>query len=86
MKNRSHLTVARQLREKIHPSVFVLTIREGWEGGMCSAAMRELLRIVKDQFWEECAVPMVLGRKLPIWRGANVKTLAEEKTDEIHRR
>ena len=39
MKNHSHLTVARHLREKIHPSVLVLTIREGEEKGMSSAAM-----------------------------------------------
>ena len=29
MKNHSHLTVARHLREKIHPIVLVVTIREG---------------------------------------------------------
>ena len=49
MKNHRHLTVARHLREKIHPSVLVVTIGKGEERGMCSAALRELLRIVKDQ-------------------------------------
>ena len=52
MKNHSHLTVARHLREKFHPSVLVVTIREGEERGMCSAALKELLRIVKDQIGE----------------------------------
>ena len=66
MKNHSHLTVARHLREKIHPIVLVVTIRKGEERGMCSAAMRELLRIVKDQVGEGCAVAMVLGRKSTI--------------------
>ena len=45
LKNHSHLTVARHLREKIHPSMLVVTIREGEERGMCNAALRELLRI-----------------------------------------
>ena len=36
LKNHSHLTVARHLREKIHPSMLVVTIREGEERGMCS--------------------------------------------------
>ena len=36
MKNHSHLTVARHLREKIHPIVLVVTIREGEEKGICS--------------------------------------------------
>ena len=38
LKNHSHLTVARHLREKIHPSMLVVTIRESEERGMCSAA------------------------------------------------
>ena len=63
MKNHSHLTVARHLREKIHPTVLVVTIREGEEKGMCSAAMRELLRIIKDQVGEGCEVATVLSRK-----------------------
>ena len=49
LKNHSQLTVARHLREKTHLSMLVVTIREGDERGICSAALRELLRIVKDQ-------------------------------------
>ena len=79
MKNHSHLTVARHLREKIHPIVLVVTIREGEEKGICSAAMRELLRIVKDQVGEECAVAIVLSRKSTIWRRAIVKTLLRKR-------
>ena len=75
MKNHSHLTVARHVREKIHPSVLVVTIRGGEEKGICSAALRELLRIVKDQIGENSAVAMVLSRESTIWRRANVKTL-----------
>ena len=67
MKNHSHLKVARHLREKIHPIVLVVRIREGEEKGMCSAAMRELLRIIQDQVGEECAFAVVLSRKPTIW-------------------
>ena len=41
VKNHSHLTGARHLREKTHPSMLVVTIREGEERGICSAAWRE---------------------------------------------
>ena len=75
MKNDSHLTVARHVRDKIHPIVLVVTIREGEERGMRSAAMRELLRIIKDQVGEEC----VLCRKSTIWRRAIVKTLLRKR-------
>ena len=79
MKNHSHLTVARCLREKIHPIVLVVTIREGEEEGMCSAAMRELLRIIQDQVGEECAVAMLQSRKSTIWRRPIVKTLLSKR-------
>ena len=63
----------------IHPIVLVVTIREGEVKGICSAAMRELIRIVKDQVGEECAVAMVLSRKSTIWRRAIEKTLLRKK-------
>ena len=78
-KNHSHLTVARHLLEKIHPSVLVVTIRDGEERGVCSAALRELVRIVKDRIGENCAVAMVLSRESTIWRRASVKTLLRER-------
>ena len=68
MKNHSHLTVARHLREKIHPSVVVVTIREGEERGVCCAALRGLLRIVKDQTGERSVVIIVLKKESTIWR------------------
>ena len=74
MKSHSLMTVAKHLREKIHPIVLVVTIREGEEKGFCSAVMKELLRFVKDQIGEECAVAMVPSRKSTIWRRAIVKT------------
>ena len=59
LKNQSHLTVARHLREKIHPSMLVVTIRESEERGICNAALRELLRIAKDQMGERSVVIIV---------------------------
>ena len=41
LKNHSRLKVARHLREKTHSSVLGVTIREGEERGICSAALRK---------------------------------------------
>ena len=49
MKNHNHLTVARHFRAKTHTSIFVVTIREGVERGICSAGLKELLKVIKDQ-------------------------------------
>ena len=54
------MTVARHLREKIHPGMLVATIREGEERGICSAALKELLKTVKDQIEERSVVVIVL--------------------------
>ena len=43
------MTIARHLREKTHTSMLVVTIREGEERGICSAALKELV--------ENCQVP-----------------------------
>ena len=78
MKNHSHLRVARNLREKTHPSMLVVTIREGEERGICSAALRELLRIVKDQIEERSVVVLVSNRESAVWRNASVKIVLQE--------
>ena len=52
MNNHSRLTVARHLREKIHPIVLVVMVREGDEKGKSSAVMRKLLRIFQDKIGE----------------------------------
>ena len=75
IKNHSHQTVARHLREKIHPIVLVVTIREDEEKGICSAAVRALLRIVTDQVGEECAVSMVLSREVNNLEKSDCETL-----------
>ena len=79
LKNHSHLPVARHLREKIHPSMLVVTIREGEERGMCNAALRELLRISKDQMGERSVVVIVLSKRSTIWRKTSMRTLIIEE-------
>ena len=79
LKNHSHLTVARHLREKIHTSMLVVTIREGEESGMCNAALRELLRISKDQMGERSVVVIVLSKRSTIWRKTSMRTLTREE-------
>ena len=66
LKNHSLLTVARRLREKIHSSMLVVTIREGEERGICSAALKELLNIVKDPHEERSMVVIVLNKESAI--------------------
>ena len=78
MKNRSHMTVARRLREKIHPTMLVVTIREDEERGLCSAALRELWRIVQDQIEERTVVVVVMSRNSTIWRRASLKSVMRE--------
>ena len=46
LKNHSHLTVARHLREKTHPSMLVVTIREGEDQGLCQ---RNIERVVENR-------------------------------------
>ena len=78
LKNHSHLTVARHLREKTHTSMLAVTSREGEERGICSAALRELLRIVKDQIEERNVVVIVSNRESAIWRNASVKIVLQK--------
>ena len=78
MKNHSHLTVARHLLEKTHPSMLVVTIREGEDQGLCSATLRELWRIVKDQIEERSVVVMVMSRNSEVWTKASLKSVMRE--------
>ena len=58
--------------------MLVVTIREGEERGICSAALRELLRRSKDQMEERGVVIIVMNRESGIWRKASVKTVLRE--------
>ena len=78
MKNHGHLTVARHLRKKTHHSVLVVTIREGEDRGICSAALRELWRIVKDQIEERGVIVVVMSRESAIWKKARLKSVRRE--------
>ena len=46
---------------------------------MCSAALREWVRVGKDQIEERSVVIFVLKKESTIWREASVKTLLREK-------
>ena len=67
------------MREKIHSSMLVVTIREGEERGMCNAAWRELLRITKDQMGERSVVVIVLSKRSTIWKKTSMRTLIREE-------
>ena len=80
LKNHSHLTVARQLLEKTHTSVLVCddqgkvkTLRKDGRRGICSAVLKELLRIVKDQIEERSVAVIVLNKESAIWKDAGMK-------------
>ena len=60
-------------------SMLVVTIRESEERGMCSAALTELLRVVRDQIGERGVVIIVTNRESTVWRKTSVKTLLTEK-------
>ena len=64
-------TVVRHFREQ----TLIVTIREGEERGICSAAVKELLNIVKDEIEERSVVVFVLSKGSAIWKGTIMKTL-----------
>ena len=80
LKNHRHLTVARHLREKTHTSMLVVTIREGEERGMCSAALRELLRVVRYQIEERGLTIIVSNKESAIWRNTRCENLAKRSS------
>ena len=75
LKNHSYLTVARHLREKTHTSMLVVTSREGEGRGTCSAALKEMLNIIKDRIEERSVVVLVLNNESAIWKDATMRTL-----------
>ena len=73
LKSHSHLTVARHLRERTHPSMLVVTIREGEGRGICSTALKQLLKLFKEQIEERSVVVLVLKKESAIWKDASMK-------------
>ena len=65
LMNHSHLTVAGHLHEKTHTRMLIVTIREDGERGICSAPLKELLKILKDQI-EERSVDVIVLNKFSI--------------------
>ena len=59
--------------------MLVLTIRESEEKGMCSAALRELLRVVRDQIEERGVAIIVSNKESTVWRKTSVKIVLREK-------
>ena len=73
VKNQSHLTVARHMREKTHTSMLVVTLRDGEERGICSAALKELLNIIKEHIEERSVGALVLNKEFAIWKDSSTK-------------
>ena len=80
LKNHSHLTVATRLCEKSHPSMLVVTTREGEERGICSAVLKELLRNIKHQIEERSVVVIVFHKESAICKDASMKTRDDQQT------
>ena len=75
MKNRRHMMVARRLRVQTHPTLLLVTIREGEEQEICSATLERLLRVVNDQVEEGNVVVIVLSKESAMWRVECMRTL-----------
>ena len=75
LKNRSHMTVARHLREKSHTSMLVVTLREGEDRGLCSVALKELMKINNDQVEERSMVVFVMNKEPAIWKDSSMEAL-----------
>ena len=76
MKNHSHLKVARRLREKIHPMMLIVTIRKDEDRGICSATLRELWKIIKDQIKERTVAVVVVSKSSEMWMRTRMKSAA----------
>ena len=58
--------------------MLVVTSREGEERGICSTALEELLKVVKDQSEERSVVVIVLNEESAIWKDASMETLSRD--------
>ena len=58
--------------------MLVVTIWKGEERGICRAALKELLKIVKDQIEEPSVAFIVLNKESAIWKDASMKTLLRD--------
>ena len=63
--------------------MLVVTIREGEERAICSAALKELLKIVEDQIEERSVIVFVLNKESEIWKDETLKTLLGDQQKYI---
>ena len=63
--------------------MLVVTIRESEERGMCSAALRELLRIVSDQIEERGVAIIVSNKESTVWKD-KCENFVKREAAEIH--
>ena len=54
-----------------------MTIRDGEDQGICSAVLKELLKIDNDQIEERSVVVTVFNKESAIWKDANMKRCYE---------
>ena len=67
LKNHSHLTGENSFVKRLTPACE--------ERGICSAALQQLLNIVKYQIEDRSVVVLVLNKESAIWKDASMKTL-----------
>ena len=55
--------------------MLIVTVRAGVERGICSAALKELVKLTKDQAGKRSVVVLVLNRVSAVWKDSSVRTL-----------
>ena len=55
--------------------MLIVTLRAGVERGICSVALKELVKLTKDQGGERIVVVLVLNRESAVWKDSSVRTL-----------
>ena len=64
-----------------------MTLREGEERGICSAALKELLKIIKDHIGDRSVVVLVLNKASAIWKDSiKYESIVTKRSVVTHRR
>ena len=66
------------MREKIHPTMLVVTIRKDEDRGISSTTLRELWRIINDQIKEQAVVVVGMSKHSVIWRRTELRSVMRE--------
>ena len=80
------MQIARHLREKVHPIVLVVTIREGWEKRNAQCSDERAFEDHRRSGWRRMRSFDGAEEKVNNLEKTDCENLAEEETDEIHRR